>query len=43
MMLAKHAHTHNSTLKDAAVELGLVTADEFDRVVRPEEMTHPDA
>jgi fumarate hydratase class II len=40
--IAKHAHKHNSTLKDAAVQLGHVSADDFDRFVRPEEMTHPD-
>ena len=39
--IAKHAHKHNSTLKDAAVQLGHVSADDFDRFVRPEEMTPP--
>jgi fumarate hydratase class II len=39
--IAKHAHTHKKTLKDAAVELGHLTAEEFDRLVRPEHMTRP--
>jgi fumarate hydratase class II len=36
--IAKHAHKTGTTLKDAAVELGLVTAEQFDEWVRPEEM-----
>ncbi len=39
--IAKHAHKHKSSLKEAAVELGHLTAEEFDRLVRPEEMTGP--
>ncbi len=39
--IAKHAHHHNGTLKEAAVALGHLTAEEFDRLVRPEEMTGP--
>jgi fumarate hydratase class II len=41
--VAKKAYADNSTLKEAAVELGLLTADEFDAKVRPEEMTGPRA
>ena len=39
--IAKKAHAENKTLKEAAVELGLLTAEEFDKVVRPEEMIGP--
>ena len=41
---AKIAHTafvENTSLKQAAVKLGFLTAEEFDKAVRPEEMTHP--
>ncbi len=41
--VAKKAHAENTTLKQAAVELGLLTADEFDDKVRPEKMTGPKA
>ncbi|NQU04484.1 MAG: class II fumarate hydratase [Calditrichaeota bacterium] len=36
--VAKKAHAENTTLKDAVVALGLLTAEEFDDKVRPEEM-----
>jgi fumarate hydratase class II len=36
--IAKHAHKKGLTLKEAGLELGLVDADTFDRVVRPEAM-----
>ncbi|MEO5586243.1 MAG: class II fumarate hydratase [Novosphingobium sp.] len=36
--LAKHAHETGRTLREAAVELGLVDAPTFDRLVRPEDM-----
>ena len=39
--IAKLAHAKGLTLKEAALELGLVTAEQFDAHVRPEEMTHP--
>ena len=39
--IAKTAHENGSTLQEAAVSLGLVTAERFDELVRPEEMTHP--
>jgi fumarate hydratase class II len=39
--IAKAAHKNGTTLKEEAIKSGLVTADEFDRVVRPEEMIHP--
>lgn len=36
--IAKKAHKENKTLKEAAIELGLVTAEQFDQWVRPEDM-----
>jgi fumarate hydratase class II len=39
--IAKHAHHHKKTLKEAAVELGHLTAEEFEKLVRPEHMTGP--
>ncbi len=36
--VAKKAHKENKTLKEAAVELGLLTPEKFDEVVRPEKM-----
>ena len=36
--IAKKAHKENKTLKEAAVELGYLTAEQFDEWVRPEEM-----
>ena len=39
--IAKHAHHHKKTLKEAAVELGHLTAEKFDELVRPEHMTKP--
>ena len=40
--IAKHAHKHRKTLREAAVELGHLTHDEFERLVRPEKMARPD-
>ncbi|MBI3505603.1 MAG: class II fumarate hydratase [Proteobacteria bacterium] len=39
--IAKHAHAHDTTLKQAAIDLGLVSAADFDRWVRPIEMLGP--
>jgi fumarate hydratase, class II len=36
--IAKKAHKENKTLREAAVELGLLTSDQFDQWVRPEKM-----
>jgi fumarate hydratase class II len=36
--IAKHAHGKGLTLREAAIELGLVKPEDFDRWVRPEEM-----
>lgn len=37
--IAKKAHKENKTLKEAAVELGYLTAAQFDEWVKPEDMT----
>jgi fumarate hydratase class II len=39
--IAKLAHRESLTLKEAAVRTGYLTAEEFDRIVRPEKMVHP--
>jgi fumarate hydratase class II len=39
--VAKKAHTEGITLKEAAVALGLLTAEEFDELVRPDKMARP--
>ncbi|MFQ5611345.1 MAG: class II fumarate hydratase [Anaerolineae bacterium] len=39
--VAKKAYEENITLREAAVGLGLVSAEEFDEVVRPERMVRP--
>jgi fumarate hydratase, class II len=39
--VAKKAHKERTTLREATVELGLLTAEQFDEAVRPEDMTHP--
>ncbi|SDC24864.1 fumarase, class II [Sphingomonas sp. YR710] len=36
--IAKHAHAHGLTLKEAGLALGLIDEQTFDRVVRPENM-----
>lgn len=36
--IAKKAHKENKTLREAAVELGLLTSEQFDQWVRPEKM-----
>ena len=36
--IAKKAHQENLTLKEAAVQLGILTESEFDRLVVPEDM-----
>ena len=40
--IAKKAHREGSTLRAAALGLGYLSAEEFDRWVRPEAMTRPD-
>jgi fumarate hydratase class II len=39
--VAKTAHARGTTLKEEAVRLGFVSANEFDRLVQPDKMTHP--
>ena len=39
--VAKKAYQENTTLKESAVTLGLLTGEEFDEKVRPEKMTGP--
>ena len=39
--VAKTAHANGTTLREEAVRLGFVAAEEFDRLVRPEKMTRP--
>jgi fumarate hydratase class II len=39
--VAKAAHKNGTTLREEAVKLGFVSEDEFDRLVRPGDMTHP--
>jgi fumarate hydratase class II len=41
--IGKAALAENLTLKDAAAKLGLVSPEDFDRWVRPEQMTEPGA
>jgi fumarate hydratase class II len=37
--IAKKAHKENKTLREASIELGLLTSEQFDLWVKPEEMT----
>jgi fumarate hydratase, class II len=39
--VAKAAHQSHLSLREAAIKLGFVTAEEFDALVKPEDMTHP--
>jgi fumarate hydratase, class II len=39
--VAKKAHRDNTTLRQAALDLGYLSGEEFDRVVCPEDMVHP--
>ena len=39
--VAKTAHKNGTTLREEAIALGLVDAETFDRVVRPEDMIGP--
>ncbi len=40
--VAKKAHAEGKTLRQAAVEMGLLSGEEFDQVVRPEKMIGPE-
>jgi fumarate hydratase class II len=39
--IAKNAHKKGISLRESAIELGLLTGEQFDEYVKPEEMTHP--
>jgi fumarate hydratase class II len=39
--IAKAAHRNGTSLREEAVGGGYVTAEEFDRIVRPEDMVRP--
>jgi fumarate hydratase class II len=39
--IAHHAADHDLSLREAALQLGLVGADEFDRIVDPKKMVQP--
>ncbi|TPN81913.1 class II fumarate hydratase [Mesorhizobium sp. CU2] len=39
--IAKTAHKNGTTLREEALATGLVSAADYDRLVRPEDMTHP--
>jgi len=39
--LAKHAHHEHLTLREAAIALGLLDGETFDRLVVPKDMVHP--
>ncbi|HEY8204298.1 MAG TPA: class II fumarate hydratase [Pyrinomonadaceae bacterium] len=39
--IAKNAHKQGISLRESAIELGLLTGEQFDEWVKPEEMTHP--
>jgi len=40
-LIAKEAHAKGTTLKEAAVSLGILSAEQFDRIIVPEKMTAP--
>lgn len=40
--VAKKAHKENTTLRQAAIELGVLTGEKFDEAVRPEKMIGPE-
>jgi fumarate hydratase class II len=39
--VAKNAHKKNISLRESVVELGFLSGEEFDRLVKPEKMTRP--
>lgn len=39
--IAKHAHKANTTLREAAIALGILTGEQFDKLIKPEEMIKP--
>ena len=39
--VAKKAHSEGGTLREAAIELGILSGEEFDKAVRPDQMIGP--
>ncbi len=39
--IAKNAHKKKTSLRESAIELGILEGEKFDELVKPEEMTHP--
>ncbi len=39
--IAKNAHKKGTSLRESAIELGILDGAKFDELVKPEEMTHP--
>jgi fumarate hydratase class II len=39
--IAKNAHKKGTSLRDSAIELGILDGAKFDELIKPEEMTHP--
>lgn len=39
--IARHAHLHHQTLREAALALNLITAEAFDAAIQPAAMIHP--
>ena len=39
--IAKNAHAKGTSLRESAIELGLLTGEQFDEHLKPEEMTRP--
>jgi fumarate hydratase, class II len=39
--IAKNAHKKGTSLRESAIELGLLSGEKFDELVKPEDMTHP--
>jgi len=39
--VAKKAHAERTTLREAVIALGYMSSEEFDKAMRPEDMTHP--
>jgi len=40
-MIAKKAHLNGTSLKEEALKSGLVDEKEYDRLINPKKMTHP--
>ena len=39
--IAQKAYSEGTSLKEAALKLGYLTAEEYDTIVKPEVMVHP--